>query len=75
MFFEMVQYGMVVLTGREKTNVADADVVVGWMLYAYAGYCWSIDGREEERKLMWCGQEWDRGSPPLEPVGMAMGRV
>jgi hypothetical protein len=29
MYFEMVQYGMVVLTEREKTNVADADVVVG----------------------------------------------
>jgi hypothetical protein len=32
----------VVLTGREKIDVADADVVIGWTV----GYCWSTDGRE-----------------------------
>jgi hypothetical protein len=30
---------MVMLAGREKTEVADADVVVGWMLLAGAAYC------------------------------------
>jgi hypothetical protein len=29
---KMVKCGMVVLTGREKIDVADADVVIGWML-------------------------------------------
>jgi hypothetical protein len=29
MNFEMVKFGMVVLTGREKADVADVDVVVG----------------------------------------------
>jgi hypothetical protein len=29
MNFEMVKSGMVVLTGREKADVADVDVVVG----------------------------------------------
>jgi hypothetical protein len=32
MNYEMVESEMVVLTGREKTDVADADVVVDWML-------------------------------------------
>jgi hypothetical protein len=32
MNYEMVESEMVVLTEREKTDVADADVVVGWML-------------------------------------------
>jgi hypothetical protein len=32
MNFEMVKFAMVVLTGREKTDVADVDVVVSWML-------------------------------------------
>jgi hypothetical protein len=27
----------VVLTGREKTNMPDTDVVVGWMLYTTTG--------------------------------------
>jgi hypothetical protein len=29
---KMVKSVMVVLTGREKVDVADADMVVGWML-------------------------------------------
>jgi hypothetical protein len=29
---EMVKSGMVVLTGREKAHVDDADVAMGWML-------------------------------------------
>jgi hypothetical protein len=29
---EIVKSGMVVLTGREKVNVTDTDVAVGWML-------------------------------------------
>jgi hypothetical protein len=29
---EMVKFRMVVLTEREKVDVADADVAVGWML-------------------------------------------
>jgi hypothetical protein len=41
-----------VITGREKTNMVDADVVVGCMLYADAGCCWSTGGQEGERKLM-----------------------
>jgi hypothetical protein len=36
---------MVMLAGREKTEVADADVAVGWMLLAGAAYCW----REREK--------------------------
>jgi hypothetical protein len=32
------------------------------------GYCYSIDGREGERRLTWCDRDWDRGSPPLEPT-------
>jgi hypothetical protein len=29
---EMVKSGMVVLTGRAKTDVTDADVIVDWVL-------------------------------------------
>jgi hypothetical protein len=29
---EMVKSGMVVLIGREKTNVTDVDVAMDWML-------------------------------------------
>jgi hypothetical protein len=29
---KMVKSGMVVLTGREKTDMVDANVAVGWML-------------------------------------------
>jgi hypothetical protein len=43
---EMVKSGMVVLTGREKADVADADVLVGWKLQPAAG---TIVG-ERERK-------------------------
>jgi hypothetical protein len=32
MNFEMVKSGMVVLIGREETNVADVDVAMDWML-------------------------------------------
>jgi hypothetical protein len=33
----MVMSGMVMLIGRDKTDVADADVVMGWMLQLTAG--------------------------------------
>jgi hypothetical protein len=49
---EMVKSGMVLLTEREKADVTDADVVVGWMLWDGAGLCWSAGGQEGERKLM-----------------------
>jgi hypothetical protein len=39
---KMVKFGMVVLTGREKSDVADANVVVGWMLEP-----WWVRGREK----------------------------
>jgi hypothetical protein len=29
---EMVKFRMMMLTGREMTDVVDADVIVGWML-------------------------------------------
>jgi hypothetical protein len=32
MNFEMVKSEMVVLAGREKTDVADIDMTLGWML-------------------------------------------
>jgi hypothetical protein len=34
---KMVKSGMVMLTGRDKANVADAGVVMGWMLQPTAG--------------------------------------
>jgi hypothetical protein len=34
---EIVKSGMVVLTGREKTNVTDADMAVGWKLQPTTG--------------------------------------
>jgi hypothetical protein len=34
--FKMVKSEMMVLTGREKINVADADVTVGWKLQTAA---------------------------------------
>jgi hypothetical protein len=33
---EMVESEIVVLTGREKTDMSDADVAVDWMLYTAA---------------------------------------
>jgi hypothetical protein len=30
---------MFVLTGRNKTDVFNADIAVGWMLYADTDYC------------------------------------
>jgi hypothetical protein len=42
----MVKSGMMVLIGREKTNLGDADVVVGSMLQLVAGVVLS----ERERK-------------------------
>jgi hypothetical protein len=54
-YLEMVKPGMVKLTWREKAGVA-----VGWMLYAGVGCCWSADGREDERKMMWRGREGER---------------
>jgi hypothetical protein len=48
----MVESRMVLLTGREKTDKADVDVVVGWMLQAGAGCYWSTGNQEGERKMM-----------------------
>jgi hypothetical protein len=48
---KMIKSRMVVLTGREKGDGADANVVVGWMLQPTAG---ALVG-ERERKLMWRG--------------------
>jgi hypothetical protein len=33
----MVKSGIVVLTGRENSDVTDADVTVGWILQSVAG--------------------------------------
>ena len=43
---EMVKSGMVLLTGRERVDVADADVAMGWKLQAAAGTV--VDERERE---------------------------
>jgi hypothetical protein len=56
----MVKSRMMNLTGREKTNMVDTDLVVGWILYASVGHCWRAVGQEGERKLMWCGREGER---------------
>jgi hypothetical protein len=32
MNYKLAKYGMVVLTGREKIDVSDADVTIGYML-------------------------------------------
>jgi hypothetical protein len=45
----MVKFGMVVLTGRENTDVANVDMTVYWMLYTVPGCCWSAGGREGEK--------------------------
>jgi hypothetical protein len=47
---EIVKSEMMKLTGRENTYVSDADVVVSWMLYIDVDCCWSIGGREGEKK-------------------------
>jgi hypothetical protein len=39
---KMVKFGMVIVTGREKSDVADANVVMGWMLEP-----WWVRGREK----------------------------
>jgi hypothetical protein len=47
---EMVKYGMVMLTGREKTDITDADVTVGWMLVDWCRLLldrWWLRGREK----------------------------
>jgi hypothetical protein len=53
----MVKSGMMMLTGREKIDMTDTDMVVDWMLLADVDCCWIISGREEERKLTWHGRE------------------
>ena len=35
--YKMVKSGIVMLTGKEKADVADADVAVGWKLQPAAG--------------------------------------
>jgi hypothetical protein len=50
---KIVETGMVVLTGREKSDVGDADVAMGWMLQRAAG---AVVGKRE-RKLIWRGRE------------------
>jgi hypothetical protein len=42
----MVKSGMLVLTGREKADVAYADVAVGWKLQPAAGTV--VEEREKE---------------------------
>jgi hypothetical protein len=39
MNYEMVKSKMVVVTGRDKADMSDADVAVSWMLNAGAGFC------------------------------------
>jgi hypothetical protein len=48
---KMVNSGIMMLTERKKTDMTDADMVVGWMLLADADCCWIISDREGERKL------------------------
>jgi hypothetical protein len=43
---EIIKSEMVVLTGREKADMPDADVVVGWMLHPAVGTV--MDERERE---------------------------
>jgi hypothetical protein len=43
---EIVKSGMMVLTGKEKAHIADADVAVSWMLHPAAGAV--LDERERE---------------------------
>jgi hypothetical protein len=33
-----------------------------------AACCWSVGGREGERKLTWRRREWDTARRPLEPA-------
>jgi hypothetical protein len=44
---KMIKSRMVVLTGREKADVADADVAVTWVLHLAAGVL--VGERERER--------------------------
>jgi hypothetical protein len=57
---EMIKYVMVKLPERENADMADVDVVMGWMLYAAADYCRRVGGREGEKKLMWHDREGKR---------------
>jgi hypothetical protein len=60
---EMVKSGMMVLTEREKTDVTDTDVTVGWKLQPAA----ETAVGERERKLTWHVWEWNTARRPLEP--------
>jgi hypothetical protein len=50
-----------VLTEWEKTNMANANVTMNWILYADA------DCTGGWKKMMWCDQEGDKDSPLLKP--------
>jgi hypothetical protein len=47
---------MVKLIAREKVDMTDVDVVVGWMMEAATSWWWSVGDREGERKLTWHGR-------------------
>jgi hypothetical protein len=47
---EMVKSGMVVLTRREKVDMADTDVVVGWMLQPAVG---TVVDKREKANVTW----------------------
>jgi hypothetical protein len=51
---KLVKCGMVVLTEREKPDVTDADVVVGWMLWA-TGRALVVEREREKEKadMVW----------------------
>jgi hypothetical protein len=51
---KMVKSAMVVLTERERSDMADADVDVGWMLQPAAR---AVVDERERKKLMWHGRE------------------
>jgi hypothetical protein len=40
----MIKFGMVVVTGREKSDMGDVDVVVDWMLQPAA---WAMVGKRK----------------------------
>jgi hypothetical protein len=52
MNFKMIKSEMVVLTRREKTDVTDADVAIGWKLQPTAG---TVVGERERES--WCDMD------------------
>jgi hypothetical protein len=68
MNYKMVKSGMRVLIGIEKTDVADADVVVGWKLQPATRI---VVGEGERKKLTWRKRKWNPTRRPLEPRNIA----